>query len=173
MSDVSTVLKKGMSTEVWGKKFYTQAVERTENETGRKVFQSLCDEEERHLELLMGQYAALSKDMDWVSVDEAMRLASTVEPTDIFPEAEEAESLIPEEASDVEALEIAMDFERRGYKLYAQAAEDAETLEERAVWEFLARAENSHYVFLEESHSYLVNEGVWYFDERELPFFEG
>lgn len=173
MSDVSNVLKKGMSTEIWGKRFYTQAAERTQDETGQRIFQSLCDEEERHLELLMGQYAAVSKDKDWVSVDEAMELAESVEPTDIFPEAGEAECLIPEEASDVEALEMAMDFERRGYNLYAQAAKDAANPEEKAVWEFLAKAENKHYVFLEESHSYLVNEGKWYFDEQELPFFEG
>jgi rubrerythrin len=173
MSDVSNVLKKGMSTEIWGKRFYTQAAERTKDETGQRIFQSLCDEEERHLELLMGQYAAVSKDKDWVSVDEAMALAESVEATDIFPEAQEAECLIPEEASDVEALEMAMDFERRGYNLYTQAAEDAANPEERAMWEFLAKAENKHYVFLEESHSYLVNEGKWYFDEQELPFFEG
>jgi hypothetical protein len=49
-----------MATEVWGQRFYEQAVARTADETGKRVFRTLVDEETRHLEVLMGQYAAVS-----------------------------------------------------------------------------------------------------------------
>ena len=88
-------------------------------------------EEEDATSISAGEYAALTKSTEWVSLDEALAMAESVDPLAIFPDANAVEQLIPAEATDEEALKLAMDFERRGYTLYAQAAEDAETDEER------------------------------------------
>ena len=146
---------------------------RTESEDGKKVFQSLVDEEGKHLDILRGQYAAVSGSKKWVSVEEAIKLAFSVKPTDIFPEAASAKSLIPTDASDEQSLQLAMDFERRGYEMYQKAAGGATSAEEKAIWAWLAKAEDMHFAFLQETREYLANNGVWYFDEKELPFFEG
>ena len=168
-----TVLKQGMSTELWGLRFYEQAAKRTKAEDGKKVFQSLVAEEQKHLEILRGQYASISGKSQWISVVEAMSLAASVNPTDIFPQASSAERLIPKDATDTRALEMAMDFERRGFEFYETEAKKAVSPEARAMWEFLAKAENAHYIFLQETHEYLTTNGTWYFDEKEFPFFEG
>lgn len=173
MTAATEILKTGMSTELWGQRFYREAVARTEAEGGKKVFQSLVEEEGRHLDILRGEYAAMTRSTEWVSLEEAVAMAESVDPLTIFPEADAAEKLIPAEATDEEALKLAMDFERRGYTLYVQAAEDAETDEERKLWEHLAKAEDKHYSFLQETYEYLVNDGVWFYDDQELPFFEG
>ncbi len=173
MTAATEILKTGMSTELWGQRFYREAVARTESEDGKKIFESLVEEEGRHLDILRGEYAALTKSTEWVSLDEALAMAESVDPLAIFPDANAVEQLIPAEATDEEALKLAMDFERRGYTLYAQAAEDAETDEERKLWEHLAKAEDKHYSFLQETYEYLVNDGVWFYDDQELPFFEG
>lgn len=167
------VIKKGMSTEIWGRRFYEEAVARTQAKEGKEVFQSLVAEESKHLDILRGQYAALSGSNKWVSVQEAIALASSVDATQIFPEAGEAGQLIPADASDEQALQLAMDFERRGYQMYADAAAAASSAEEKAMWEMLAKAEDQHYAFLQKTLDYLSTEGVWYFDDQELPFFEG
>jgi rubrerythrin len=173
MSDVLEVLKKGMSTEIWGQRFYQEAVSRTQSEDGKKVFQSLVEEEAKHLDILRGQYASVSGSSKWVSVQEAIKMAGSVKPTDIFPEANSAKNLIPADASDEQSLQLAMDFERRGYEMYHKAAEAATLVEEKAMWVWLAKGEDQHYAFLQETREYLANNGVWYFDEKELPFFEG
>jgi len=173
MSDVLEVLKKGMSTEIWGLRFYKEAVARTQAEDGKKVFQSLVDEEGKHLDVLRGQYATVSGSKKWVSVEEAIKMAASVNPTDIFPEAASAKNLIPADASDEQSLQLAMDFERRGYEMYQKAGEGATSAEEKAIWTWLAKAEDMHFAFLQETREYLANNGVWYFDEKELPFFEG
>ena len=173
MSDALAVLKKGMSTEIWGQRFYQEAVVRTQSEDGKKVFQSLVDEEAKHLDILRGQYAAVSGSNQWVSMEEALKMAASVNPTDIFPEADSAKSLIPADASDEQSLQLAMDFERRGYEMYHRAAAEATSAEAKAMWAWLAKGEDQHYAFLQETREYLVNNGVWYFDEKELPFFEG
>lgn len=173
MAELTEILKKGMSTELWGRRFYEQAVARTDNELGKRVFQSLVEEETRHLEILCGQYAAYSQNQACVSLDQAVAMAQSVDPTTIFPEASAATELIPPDASDEQALQLAMDFEQRGYDLYAQAAKEATSDAERELWEYLAKAEDKHYTFLQETYEYLINNGVWFFDDREKPFFEG
>ncbi|MGI6368447.1 MAG: ferritin-like domain-containing protein [Anaerolineae bacterium] len=173
MTEAAEIIKTGMSTELWGQRFYQEAAARTESEDGKKVFQSLVDEEGRHLDILRGEYAALTKSAEWVSLDEAVAMAESVDPIKLFPDAASAEQLIPGDSTDEQALLMAMDFERRGYTLYAQAAEDAQSDAERVLWEHLAKAEDQHYAYLQETYEYLVNNGVWYHDDLERPFFEG
>ncbi len=167
------VLKNGMNTEIWGMRFYEQASQRTESEDGKRVFESLIEEEKKHLDILRGQYASVTDSEKWVSVEDAIAMAESVDPTDIFPEASSAEDLIPADASDEKALQLAMDFERRGYDLYVQAQEEATSQEEEDMWAYLAQAEDKHFEFLQDEYDYLVNNGTWFFDEQELPFFEG
>ncbi len=165
------VIRRGMSTEIWGRNFYMQAVERTQAESGKRVFQSLVDEEEKHLDILRGEYAAVSGQATWVSVDEARAMAAAVNPTDIFPEAASAQQLIPADATDAQALKMAMDFEQRGYTLYVQAAKKAEDAEAQKMWHWLAEAEDKHFAFIQETLEFLETNGVWYFDDKEKPIF--
>jgi len=167
------VLKQGMATEIWGYRFYEQAVARTVDETGKRVFGSLATEEKKHLAILLGEYASISGGKNWLSIKEATAMADAAKATDIFPEASEAENLVPPEATDEEALQMALDSERRGYDLYVSEAEKTESAEAKAMWEFLAKAEDLHYAFLDKTLEFLKTNGTWYFDERELPFFEG
>ena len=47
MTAATEILKTGMSTELWGQRFYREAVARTESEDGKKIFESLVEEEGR------------------------------------------------------------------------------------------------------------------------------
>ena len=166
------IIKKGMTTELWGQRFYEQALARTRDETGKRVFGTLVEEEAKHLEILTGEYAALTGGTEWVSLEEAAALASTVKPADIFPQAEAAASLIPAGATDEQALGLAMEFEKRGYDLYKSEADKATSEQEKRLWTYLAKAEDMHFAFLDKTLEFLSTDGTWYFDERELPFFE-
>ncbi len=59
----------------------------------------------RHDGEINGQYAAVAENKEWVSLEEAQALAASVDPTDIFPQALAAERLIPQDATDQQALE--------------------------------------------------------------------
>jgi rubrerythrin len=166
------VLKQGMSTELWGLHFYQQAAKRAKAADGARVFESLIAEEEKHLDILRGEYAVVSGDKEWVTPAQARELAASVSPTTIFPQAAQAEQLIPEGATDERALEMAMDFERRGYNFYDAEAQKATSVEAKLMWRFLAQAEDGHYAFLQKTFEYLRVNGAWYFDEQEFPFFE-
>jgi hypothetical protein len=73
-------------------------------------------------------------------------MAGSVKPTDIFPEAAQADALIPPNATDSQALQMAKDFERRGYLLYDGEASRAGSAEERAIWEYWQERRTSTYI---------------------------
>lgn len=173
MTKALDIIKQGMSTELWGLRFYEQAAARTSAEDGKRVFQSLILEEQKHLDILRGEYAAVSGRQEWVSPEQARALAASVDPLRIFPEAATAQQLIPAGATDEQALEMAMQFEQRGYETYAREARSCTEQAEKRVWEFLAKAEDLHYTFLQKTYEYLKTNGAWFFDAQELPFFEG
>ncbi len=167
---VLAVLRQGMNTEFWGRRFYEQAVKRTASDDGKRVFESLVAEEGKHLDILREYYAKQSGQI--ISTAEAERMAASAKPTDIFPEAISAEQLIPANATDEQALEMAMNFERRGFQVYDQQTKQTLDPEVKKMWSYLAKAEDAHYAFLHETHEYLTTNGTWYFDAQEFPNFE-
>ena len=54
-------LMKAIRTEADGYHFYTMAAEKTQDEKGREVFQTLAQEELAHMRFLEAQYQSFSK----------------------------------------------------------------------------------------------------------------
>jgi len=167
-------LHQGIQTELQGLTFYRRAMERTDDAAGRAAFGSLAREEEGHLRLLKTQYGSLVSTGHWLEMERAREAEPGHEVEEIFPRSDDAlVQLLPPEAGDLEALEIALDFERKGYQTYRRLADKTTDPAGRALYEFLAAQEQKHYDYIQRAHEYLQTQGAWYFDERELPMFEG
>jgi rubrerythrin len=167
-------LHQGIQTELQGKAFYAKAAARTADESGRHAFETLMREEETHLRLLKVQYGNLVTTGRWLAMEQARSLEPGKEVEAIFPTDDlSLAALLPEGADDLKALEIALEFERKGYTTYRQNAAESRTREAQALYEFLAAQEQKHFEFIQRAHEYLKTRGAWYFDERELPMFEG
>lgn len=173
MEAALSVLRRAMGNELEGRALYLEAIERTEDELGKRMFRSLAQDEEEHLHILQVEYGAITGTGQWLDL-EATQKEKPDPSLRLFPQGEEAiESLIPEDASDLDALEIAMDFERRGYRLYEKAAAETPDPTAQAIFRFLAQEESRHFALLDNAHDYLANQAIWYFDDLEKPFFEG
>ncbi len=168
-----SVLREAVRNEVDGKAMYQQAAERTQVELGRDMFRSFAEEEEQHIHVLQAQYAELSGSGEWLDVEAARK-----QPRDpslvLFPqEAREVEELLPEGTSDLEALKLAMDFEQRAVRMYEKAAADSSNPTAQSFYRQLAEWEGTHYRILDNSYDYLAHKGEWYFQEVEMPMYEG
>jgi len=168
-----SVLRQAARNELDGRAMYLQAAQRTKDGLGKSMFSSFAREEEEHLHVLQVQYAEVNESGTWMDVDTARK-----EPREpkliLFPtELTAVKLIIPEGASDLEALQIAMDFERRAVQMYEQAASDTDDTTAQAFYRDLAEWEGTHYQILDNSHDYLATKGEWYFQEQELPFYEG
>ncbi len=168
-----SVLREAIRNELDGQTMYIQAAERTKDELAKSMFRSFVKEEEQHVHILQVQYAKVNEFGEWVDVDMARK-----EPRDpklvLFPLEERViKQIIPEGASDLEALQIAMDFEQQAVRMYEQAASDADNPTSQAFYHELAKWEGTHYEILDNSYDYLANKGEWYFLQEEMPFYEG
>lgn len=168
-----SVLREAIRNELDGKAMYMQVAERTKDELGKSMFRSFAKEEEQHVHILQVQYAKVNESGEWVDIDTA-----TKEPRDpkliLFPQQEgEVKEIIPEGTSDLQALQIAKDFERRAVRMYEQAASETDNPTAQAFYAELAEWEETHYEILDNSYDYLANKGEWYFQEQEMPFYIG
>ena len=176
MSEVSValeVLQYAMRNERLGHCFYLRAMEMTADDKGKKMFRAIASDEQQHLAILRRQLNSLKKTGNWVVLEKARgkRVAS---PRVLFPgEEAEVDKLIQKRASDLDALDIALDLERRGHELYRKEAEKAADLTARAVYQYLAKEEDKHFTLLQKARSYLASRGEWLWDDLQHPMLDG
>ena len=168
-----SVLREGVRNELDGQAMYLQAAERTQDELGKTMFGSFAKEEEQHVHILQAQFAKVTESGEWMDLEAAKQ-----EPRDpeliLFPqEQQEVKDLFPEGTSDLEALKIAMAFEKQAVDMYEKAASEADDPTAQAFYRELAEWEGTHYRILDNSHDYLATKGEWYFQEVEMPMYEG
>ncbi len=168
-----SVLQEAVRNELDGKAMYLQAAERTRDGLGKSMFRSFAKEEDQHIHILQVQYAEVSKSGDWIDLEAAQEAPRDPELV-LFPQAErEVKEIVPEGMSDLEALKLAMDFEQRAVRMYQQAAAEADDPVAQSFYRELAKWEGTHYEILDNSHDYLAHKGEWYFQEQEMPMYEG
>lgn len=174
------VLRRGMSLERNGYRFYSLAAERASDVRGQRTFLDLATQEVDHLHLLLAEYRALDQGRGWLSHEDAMAVELDLdaanpdlpgdEPPDpprVFTPGREV-SL----EGDIAALEFAMQAELMSVELYAQGGALTEDANAREAYAFLQRQEEAHYRLLQNTLDYLTANETWW-DSEELPFFTG
>lgn len=174
------ILRRGMSLERDGYRFYTQVAERASSERGKEMFLDLAAQEKDHLHLLLAEYQALEEGRPWLSYEEAMAADIPLDPAAPDLPGEEPPDPYPvftpdREVSlenDIAALEYGLDTERISRELYAQGADATDDAHAKAAYAFLVHQEEKHYQLLQNTHEYLTQNETWW-DSEEYPFFTG
>jgi len=155
-----------------GMAFYEDAVKTCSNQVGREMFQLLKKEEQVHMDRIMKIYSNIEKKADWTSDWKVIK-----------PEHGDLEVFFTElvkrhgtditaSTSDIEALDVGIDFEQNSVTFYREHLSDAvETLEREFIEEMVAE-ERSHYKILGDMKLYLTNPEMW-FREREHGGLDG
>ena len=142
--------------EMDGIEFYGKAAEEAGNPQAQKFFESLQNDERRHLRIVED----IGKGMG-VDTTNMPKPADTIRT--VFSEAEQTIAADQQAtAEEKEAVEIALGMEEDSYNLYEEAAQKAEDEDQKALFERLAEEENQHYVMLENTQEYLADNQKWY-----------
>ena len=174
------ILRRGMSLERDGYRFYTLVAERAFDERGRRMFLDLAAQEGDHLRLLVAEYQALEAGRGWLPYEEAMGMDLALdvaspdlpgeEPPDPLPVFTPEREISLE--GDVAALEFGMETEQISRELYAQGARTTDDPLAREAYEFLTHQEEAHYQLLQNTRDYLTQNETWW-DDDQYPFFIG
>jgi len=183
--DAIEALKRAAVTEWYGYRFYVTVAKQTQSDRGQEFFRGLAQDEKEHLHIILAELGALKESKGWLTYEEAVATPVEFDITGpnpfpeatkgmemLFPAVKEANGMVDQHATDVAAMEMALEFEKRGYDMYQREAEAATDAKAREAYEVLAKEENRHYTWIQESLDYLTNNQTWW-DTDEMPFFEG
>ena len=153
---VETAIK--METDAM--KFYRDAARKTSHPLGKKLFEGFVTDEVRHLKML--QQVMDKLDIEITNIDPKESIKT------IFTELkDQMMSRITASSDEMEAVKIALDFEKSGYHFYEKAASEAPEGKEKDLFEVLAREEKRHYELLENTDRFLNNTGEWFMWEEQ------
>jgi len=161
MTEGLEILKQAMQVEQEGREFYLKAAETTQDEKGQQMFRTLASDEKNHFDLLQRQYNALKQDERWIEFPEIKKTQLDWDKP-LFPKGKEAlEKAATAKSSDLDALLFGLDIENRSYDFYRRAAVETTDALGKAMFEFLAGEERSHFDILMMRYQYLAGSVGW------------
>ncbi len=164
-------LQIAIQMEIDGKRSYLKASQKSSNELGKKLLQSLAAEEDIHRQKFEERYNAIRNKKTWPETnfqpDGGKRLR-----TILATAKEEAGSHINAHATELDAVQTAVDMEGKTYDFYRSRGKKATYEAERDFYEALAAEEVEHRLVLLDYYEYLKDPAAW-FVSKEHPSPDG
>jgi rubrerythrin len=161
VQDRIKALEVALKNESTERDFYLQHAARTKNEFGKKMFMSIANDEAEHYDRIKALHKKLKDKGKWPE-----RLALTVKGTKIQSVlaklSKVAEKTAKADNNDLEAVKIAINFEKKGEKYYSDLKKSAADAKEKAFFEMLADMEREHRLSLESTRDYFKDPTGWF-----------
>lgn len=152
-----------------GISFFRMAAERTHNQLGKAMFLSFIEDEKEHIRRIKMMTAGIVEPD--VSHDENEDSGPRERLRTIFKEMQgNIGKEIPAEASDLDAIKIALTIERKVYKFYEVVSKEALNVREKELYKFLAKEEIIHFQILKNAYTHLKNIEEWQTKESEKTY---
>src|ERR1700690_2140114 len=145
--------------------FYTEAARKTKYPAGKKMFQTITEDEKRHLEMVSQIIKGLNITHKKTS---PMKNVKTV----FESMKDEMMKKVEATADELEAFKIAMRMEKEGLEFYRKTLAGSKKEPERALLELLIKEEQQHYDIFANTYQFLSDSGNWFMWE-ERGFVEG
>lgn len=164
-------LQIAIQMEIDGNEYYLKASQESNNELGKKLLESLATEEDTHRQKFEQIYDAIQSKKAWPTTD--FRPDGGKRLRTIFARAtEEMGSNIKALATELDAVQTAMDMENKTYDFYKSQGKNANYDTERDFYESLAAEERGHHLILLDYYEYLKDPAGW-FVKKEHPSLDG
>jgi rubrerythrin len=163
------ILEKAIAFEEEGMAFFQDRAQNAPSTLERNLFNSLAKDEAGHKAHLVKMREDLLREGS-VDVLPEVGEEHVANVRQIFEKAlEEATDPYEAELEELEILKGALDVERRGYRLYADAAAEVASPRAKGIFEHLAGEEQNHYTLLKNTYDYMADpEGFAGFDENPM-----
>jgi len=164
-------LQHAIQMEIDGKEYYLKAGQKSSNEMGKKLLQSLSAEEDLHRKNFEEIYEDIRSKKAWPKVafqpDDGKGLRT------IFAQATEEPGFNKKAAeTELDTIQGALDMEAKSYDFYQKQSKDAVYDMERDFYEALASQERQHQLVLLDYYEYLKDPAAW-FVQKEHPSLDG
>jgi len=152
---LSKAIETAVKMETDAMKFYHEAAEKTTHPFAKRMFQGFIRDESRHLKMLKDILSGM--DLKIVSLHPKAEIKT------VFSELkEQMMERISASTDEIEAVQLALDFETKGFEFYKKSAEEATDEREKALFAALAAEEQEHYNILQNTYAFLKDTGDWF-----------
>jgi rubrerythrin len=155
-------LELAMNMEKDAIAFYTEAGRKTKYPAGKKMFQTITEDEKRHLEMVSQIIKGLKITHKSVS---PMKNVKTV----FESLKDEMMKKVEATTDELEAFKIAMRMEKEGLEFYKKTLAGSKKEPERLLFEQLIKEEQQHYDIFANTYQFLSDSGNWFmWEERGI-----
>lgn len=158
---VLEALQAAIKMETDGKKFYLRASAQSSNDAGKKLLKTLAAEEDIHRQNFEAIYEALRNKKGWPNI--AVKPDAGKGLRTVFNEAagrlgKAAKAL----ASEIGAVQTAMDMENKSYDFYRSQLKAATSDAAKSFYEALSAQEKEHHRLLLDYFEFLKDPAAWF-----------
>jgi rubrerythrin len=155
-------LELAMKMEKDAIKFYSEAAQKTKYAAGKKMFDTITEDEKRHLEMISQLIKGLNVTHKDVSPMKNVKTVFESMKNEMMKKVEAS-------ADELEAFKVAMKMEQEGMEFYKKTLVGAKKEKERALLERLIQEEQQHYAIFANTYEFLAKTGDWFlWEERGI-----
>jgi rubrerythrin len=155
-------LEVAMKMETDAIAFYTEAARKTKYPAGKKMFQTITEDEKRHLQMIDQIVKGLNITHHDVS---PMKNVKTV----FESLKDEMMKKVTATTDELEAFKVAMQMEKEGVEFYRKTLSNAKKDKEKALLQQLIHEEEQHYAIFFNTYEFLADTGNWFmWEERGI-----
>ncbi len=159
IENVKDAILTAVQMEKDGYTFYTKAAAQTESEMGRTIFESLADDEQRHLNIFQKMFEDKVEQSEWNDLVNSSKKYANIP---VFPTDLKDAPGMDSDSTEIDALRMAMDSEKEAIDYYNEILESLENQELKNVINEIIEQEKNHYSLLEKEFNHINSTGYWF-----------
>lgn len=157
-------LSSARQLETDGMSFYLKIAGKTKNPMTKRMFQSLADDEIKHIEWIDKQSAkGITAGKSNAELNKRLKKIFADVPENVIREIEATDD-------DIKAIDIALDMERKSRDAYAEWADKSKDKEIHNLFKTLTGIEQYHYDLLQNTKDYFEKTSDWFMMEEGWMF---
>ena len=142
--------------------FYSEAARKTKHPAGKKMFETITEDEKRHLAMVSQIIKGLHMTHQDVSPMKNVKTVFESMKDEMMKKAAATED-------ELEAFKIAMGMEKEGLEFYRKMLSGSKNEKERALLERLIQEEQQHFEIFANTYQFLADTGNWFmWEERGI-----
>lgn len=154
-------LEVALNNESRERDFYLKHKERTTNPVGKLMFETIANEEAEHYQRILELHKKLQEKGKWPDTI-PLKVNGTEVKSVLQKVIGEVKTFPKADKDDIEAIEIAVDFEAKGVQFYERLRKSVDDPIEKEFYDMLVSIEKEHLMSLQSAYDYFQNPEGWY-----------
>jgi rubrerythrin len=159
IENVKDAILTAIQMEKDGYSFYMKAAAQTESEMGKTIFESLAEDEQRHLDVFQKMFEDKVSQSEWGDLVNSSKKYANIP---IFPTDLSNAPGMDVESTEIDALRMAMDAEKEAVEYYEKIKDNVENQDIKNVIGEIIEQEKNHYSLLEKEFNHINSTGYWF-----------